>query len=83
MQNHVSDALLRLPTVLSIIPVSRASWYRGIASGRYPSPVKLSDRVSAWRASDIQTLIANFGISTLLLDDTVQFFLGRFFPSLF
>ena len=29
------------------IPVSRSSWYKGIAEGRYPKPVKLGERTSA------------------------------------
>jgi prophage regulatory protein len=36
-----------------IIPVSRSSWYKGIAEGRYPKPVKLGERTSAWRVEDI------------------------------
>jgi predicted DNA-binding transcriptional regulator AlpA len=40
-----------------IIPVSRSSWYKGIAEGRYPEPVKLGERASAWRVEDIRRLI--------------------------
>ena len=40
-----------------IIPVSRSSWYKGIAEGRYPKPVKLGERASAWRVEDIRELI--------------------------
>lgn len=49
---------IRLPAVLSIIPVSRARWYAGIQSGDFPRPVKLSERVSAWKRSDIEALCA-------------------------
>lgn len=52
-----SDALLRLPEVLSIIPVSRSTWYQGVKDGLYPQPLKLGPRVSAWRRSDIDSLI--------------------------
>ena len=40
-----------------IIPVSRSSWYKGIEEGRYPKPVKLGERMSAWRVEDIRQLI--------------------------
>ncbi len=65
MQNPEIDeshavALLRLPEVLRRIPVSRPTWYRGVAEGRFPKPIKLSERVSAWRESDIDALIAKF-----------------------
>ena len=48
---------LRLPQVLALIPVSRSSWWLGIRAGRYPVPVKLGARSTAWRAEDIRTLI--------------------------
>ncbi|NTV25907.1 MAG: AlpA family phage regulatory protein [Chlorobiaceae bacterium] len=41
-----------------IIPVSRASWYAGIKDGKYPKPVKLSERTSAWKSTDIDELVA-------------------------
>ncbi len=42
-----------------LIPVSHATWWRGIKDGRYPQPVKLGARVTAWRVEDIRALIAN------------------------
>ena len=43
--------------VLTIIPVGKTCWWEGVKSGRYPKPVKLSSRCTAWRAEDIQALI--------------------------
>ena len=40
-----------------IIPVSRSAWYAGIKDGIYPKPVKLSERTSAWRSTDIDELV--------------------------
>jgi len=61
------DALLRLKQILGdprsdpplppIIPVSKSTWWAGVASGRFPRPVKLGPRTTAWRASDIAKLI--------------------------
>ena len=48
---------LRLPQVLAVFPVSRSSFYAGIKEGRYPAPVKLGKRTSAWRVEDIAELI--------------------------
>ncbi|WP_200918016.1 AlpA family transcriptional regulator [Jeongeupia sp. HS-3] len=59
-----SDSFLRLPEVLSIIPVSRATWYEGIKKGRFPAQVKLGPRVAAWRRSDIDRLVASFGANS-------------------
>ena len=54
---------LRLPDIIGdrenpgIFPVSRSSWYKGIAEGRYPKPVKIGERTSAWRVEEIRKLI--------------------------
>lgn len=52
-----TDSFLRLPEVLAIIPVSRATWYDGVKTGRFPAQVKLGPRVAAWRRSDIDRLV--------------------------
>jgi prophage regulatory protein len=68
VDNAIEDQrFLRLPQIIGdrkarvpgIIPVSRSGWYAGIKEGRYPPPVKLSARVSAWRAIDIRALVDN------------------------
>ena len=41
-----------------IIPVSKSTWWQGVKSGRYPQPVKLSERCTAWRVEDVRALIA-------------------------
>lgn len=48
---------IRLPEVLSLIPVSATVWWEGIREGRYPKGIKLSARTTAWRAEDIRQLI--------------------------
>ncbi|RYY90125.1 MAG: AlpA family phage regulatory protein [Chitinophagaceae bacterium] len=52
------EALLRLPQVLSLFPISRSSWLEGVRVGLYPAGIKLSARAVAWRASDIYALIS-------------------------
>lgn len=47
------------PPIPAIIPVSKSTWYAGIKAGRYPSPIKLSARVSAWKAEEIRDLCDN------------------------
>ena len=49
---------IRLQQVLRVIPVSRASWWAGIAKGIYPKGVKLGANTTAWRVDDIRALIA-------------------------
>jgi prophage regulatory protein len=47
----------RLETVLTVFPVGRSTWWKGVKEGRYPPPVKLGPRVTAWRVSDIRALL--------------------------
>jgi predicted DNA-binding transcriptional regulator AlpA len=46
------EGFVRLPTILAIFPIGKSSWWAGIKAGRYPRPVKLGPRVTAWRVSD-------------------------------
>ena len=45
------------PPIPAVIPVCKSTWWSGVKSGRFPQPVRLSLRVTAWRASDIHRLI--------------------------
>jgi predicted DNA-binding transcriptional regulator AlpA len=48
--------LLKLKDVLKVIPVSKATWWNGVRSGRYPRSVK-DGRCTFWRLKDILELI--------------------------
>ncbi len=48
---------LRLPSVLRFFPVGKSTWWEGVKSGRFPKPVKLGPRITAWRVEDIRALI--------------------------
>ena len=45
------------PPIPPIFPVSKSTWWLGVKSGRYPKPVKLGPRITAWRVSEIRKLI--------------------------
>ena len=52
--------LVRLSQILAPpgpIPLSPSTWWAGVKEGRFPKPVKLGPRITAWRAEDIRTLI--------------------------
>ena len=63
------DPLLRLhqiigdkkstPPIDPIIPVSKSTWLRGVASGRFPKPIKLGvgGRAIFWRKSELCILM--------------------------
>lgn len=53
-----AEGFVRLPQVLSVYPVCRVTWLKGVKAGVYPAPVRLSPRTVAWRVSDIRALLA-------------------------
>jgi prophage regulatory protein len=57
--NLPETGFIRLSQILSIFPVGRSSFWAGIKTGRYPKPVKLSPRCTAWKVEDIRKLIAS------------------------
>ena len=52
---------LRQPQVLVFVPISRSTLWRRIQAGTFPRPVKLSARVTVWRAEDVRRWIAAQG----------------------
>ncbi|MHB1140671.1 MAG: helix-turn-helix transcriptional regulator [Sulfuricaulis sp.] len=57
MSSQQKVGFLRLPQVLELFPISKSAWWRGIKTGIYPKPVRLGERCTAWRASDISELL--------------------------
>ena len=52
------EKLLRINQIIpDILPVSKSHFWAGVKSGKYPKPIKLSARVTAWRESDILALV--------------------------
>jgi prophage regulatory protein len=51
---------LRLSSILSPrgpIPVGKSTWWAGVKTGRFPKPIKLGPRTTAWKVEDIRDLI--------------------------
>lgn len=57
MSNIPEIGFVRLPQVLEVIPIGKTCWWEGVKAGRFPQPVKLSARCTAWKAEDIRLLI--------------------------
>jgi len=51
---------LRLPAILQIFPIGKSTWWAGVKDGRFPKPVKLGERTTAWRVEDINALIESY-----------------------
>jgi prophage regulatory protein len=67
MSNAASPPrLLRLPEIIgdkkanppipAKIPVSKTTWWAGVKTGRFPPPVKLGPRITAWREEQIDRI---------------------------
>ena len=67
MNQLPETGFLRLPQIIGdvmggitpIMPVKKSCWWAGVKSGRFPKPVKLGARVTAWRVEEIIALIAS------------------------
>ena len=46
--------LLRVRDVLAIVPFSRTTLWRRVRSGSFPAPVRLGERIVAWRERDVR-----------------------------
>ena len=67
MSEKVSVSLLRLkhiigdekanPPIKPIIPISKTAWWKGVAEGKYPQPIKISEKVTVWRSDQIEALV--------------------------
>ena len=36
-----------------MLPIGASTWWAGVKEGRYPTPVKLGPRITAWRLEDV------------------------------
>lgn len=58
--NFPTTGLVRLSQIIAPdgpIPVSRSTWWSGVKAGRFPPSIKLSARVTCWKAEEILELL--------------------------
>jgi predicted DNA-binding transcriptional regulator AlpA len=48
------------PAVPALLPISKSSWWAGVATGKYPAPVRVGRR-SLWRSRDVEDLLERLG----------------------
>lgn len=56
-----STGFVRLPQILSVIPIGKSTWWSWVKSGKAPQAHKLGERTTAWRSEDIIKLIEELG----------------------
>jgi prophage regulatory protein len=47
------DSYLRERELRAYVPLSHSSIWREVKAGRFPAPVKLTERATAWRWGDV------------------------------
>lgn len=52
-------AYIRLPMLMSLFSVSKASIWRWVKNGTIPKPTKLATRTSAWQVGEIRNLLTS------------------------
>jgi predicted DNA-binding transcriptional regulator AlpA len=58
------------PPIPPLLPVGKSTFWAGVKSGKFPQPVKLGARTTAWRVSDIQALLESMGaVQPVKLED--------------
>ncbi len=45
------------PPIPAIFPISKSTLWSWVKSGRFPRPVKLGPRITAWHIEDIRSLL--------------------------
>lgn len=53
-RNAPAKGFIRLQDVLKRIPVGKSTIWNWVQEGKFPPPVKLSDRVTAWPVAAIE-----------------------------
>jgi hypothetical protein len=46
------------PPIPPIIPIKKTTFWKWVADGKLPQPVRLSRRVTVWRVEDIREFLA-------------------------
>jgi prophage regulatory protein len=65
--------LIKLPQVMQITTLSRATVYRLIAKGEFPKQIKLSERASAWIEHEVHEWLDNRINNRVLSTDQQKF----------
>ena len=53
------EGVVRLPSVLAVLGISKTSYLDGVKAGKYPAGKLLSPRCRVWPVSEIRALLAS------------------------
>ena len=52
---------LRVKHIIQLIPVGESTWWRWVAEGKAPAPIKLGPKTTVWRLEDINKFMKECG----------------------
>ena len=55
----MNEKLLRLKQVVELTNISKATIWRWVKDGTFPQPIKITNRVTVWKSSDVEAYIAS------------------------
>lgn len=55
----MNEKLLRLKQVVELTNISKATIWRWVKDGTFPKPIRITNRVTVWKNSDIEAYIAS------------------------
>jgi len=58
---QIDKKVVNLQEILTMLGISKSTLYRSIASGNFPKPFKLGERLNAWRVETIEAWLAAKG----------------------
>ena len=56
------DRLIRVNSIVGkngILPISKATFWASVKSGRFPKPIKLGPNITCFKLSEIEALVEN------------------------
>jgi len=56
-----STGFMRIKQVLQFVPTSRTTLWRWVKEGKFPTPLRLSEAMTVWKAEDVKNWIDQQG----------------------
>lgn len=57
-QSNLYPRYIREKDLLKILPISKSTLWRKVAAEEFPKPIKLSQKITAWKTSDVDDWFA-------------------------
>ena len=72
-ESSPSSSFLRLPQILTLVPVSKSTIWSWVKKGTFPKPCKLGPRTTAWKAVEVYEWIQSRGdVSTTVAESWLK-----------